>query len=172
MSTQKKQFVVRAALLVAVLSIHSVAFAQHEGKGQWHAFGAVGGWTGIGGVQTGAGIGGERLLFKGLAIGFDVQGFGTRRYRENYGGVVLTTNGSYHFKNITSSGKVVPFGTAGLSSIALCGDGCGGTGGFNVGGGVNYWFKPNRGLRLEVRDHVLVEYGPMHKWETRIGFSF
>jgi hypothetical protein len=170
--TTQRSLVVRTMLLSVALWLPSMAFAQPSGAVQWNVFGATGGWTGIGGTQIGVGIGGERLLFKGLGIGFDVEGFGMNRFSSNYGGMVFATNGSYHFKNVTSSGKLVPFGTGGFSAIGVCESECGGGSGFNLGGGVNYWFKPDRGLRVEFRDHVVYDYGAYHKLEVRFGFSF
>jgi hypothetical protein len=101
-------------------------------------------------------------------VGFDVEGFGSNGRFEDFGGFMFSTNGSYHFKNVTSSGKLVPFGTAGFSAVAVCSDECGGTAGLNFGGGLNYWFRPNRGLRLEIRDHMVDDF-TSHKWEARIG---
>jgi len=152
--------------LSVTLLLPSVALAQQAGKGQWYAFGAAGAQTGAAGAQVGGGIGYERLLYKGLGLGVEFGGFGGPDAR-----AVVSANGSYHFRQ-SASQKLVPFGTAGVSGFAGCGDGCGAAGAFNFGGGINYWFRPNRGLRVEGRDYVLADYSGGHKWEMRIGFAF
>jgi len=52
--------------------------------------------------------------------------------------------------------------------------GDGSANGFNFGGGLNYWFKERIGLRLEVRDNVLViaSGGQIHFVGFRIGLAF
>jgi hypothetical protein len=166
MKTKKTGIALQAFVLSAVFLLPSVAFAQHEGKGQWYAFGAAGGQTDVGGVQVGGGIGYERLLYKGLGLGGEFEGFGGNDAR-----AILSANGSYHFRQ-SASQKLVPFGTAGLSGVGACGDGCGAAGAFNFGGGINYWRQPHRGFRLELRDYVFDDYRVVHKWEMRIGFTF
>jgi hypothetical protein len=48
--------------------------------------------------------------------------------------------------------------------------GAGANSAFNFGGGINYWFRPNRAFRLEVRDYMFNDSD--HKWEMRVGFTF
>jgi len=151
--------------LSVTLLLPSVARAQQADKGQWYAFGAAGAQTGSAGAQVGGGIGYERLIYKGLGWGVDFGGFGGPDAR-----AIASANGFYHFRQ-SASQKLVPFGTAGVSGLVGCGDSCGGTWAFNFGAGMNYWFRSNRGLRLEARDYVLADYGS-HKWEMRIGFAF
>lgn len=148
--------------LSLTLFLPSVACAQRGGKGQWYAFGTVGGQTGVAGVQVGAGIGYERLVYKGLGLGGEFEGFGGPDAR-----AIVSANGSYHFRQ-SASQKLAPFVAAGVSGVGACGDACGGVAALNFGGGINYWLRPNRGLRLEVRDFVFDE----HKFEMRIGFAF
>lgn len=148
--------------LSVTLLLPSIACAQPGGKGQWYAFGSVGGQTGSAGVQAGGGIGYERLLYKGLGLSGEFEGFGGPDAR-----AVVSANGSYHFRQ-SASQKLAPFVTAGVSGLGAIGDGFGGVAAGNFGAGVNYWFRPNRGLRLEARDFVFGE----HKYEMRIGFAF
>ena len=162
MKALQKRIALPAFVLSVTLLLPSVALAQQQDKGQWYAFGAAGGQTGVGGVQVGGGIGYERLLYKGLGLSGEFGGYFGAEAR-----AVLSANGSYHFRQ-SASQKLVPFGTAGVSGLAGCGDGCGATGAFNFGGGINYWFRPHRGLRLELRDYVFDD----HKWEMRVGFAF
>jgi hypothetical protein len=156
----------RIIALSVTLLLPSLAFAQQGDKGQWYAFGAAGTQSGAAGVQVGGGIGYERLLYKGLGLSFEGGGFGGSDAR-----AVVSANGSYHFRQ-SASQKLVPFGTAGVSALPVCGDGCGANAAVNFGGGINYWFRPHRGLRLEGRDYVFVDSSGGHKWEMRIGFAF
>jgi hypothetical protein len=165
MKTPRTRSALPALALSVTLLLPSLAFAQHAGKGQSYAFGAVGAQKGVAGVQVGGGFGHERFLYKGLGLGGEAGGFAGPEAR-----FVLSANGSYHFGH--ASQKLVPFGTAGVSALAACGDGCGAVGAFNFGGGINYWFRPNRGLRLEVRDYMFDNGGTAHKWEMRVGFAF
>ena len=160
----------RILFLFVTLLAPSMAFAQIEGKGQSYLVGTFGGWTGAGGWQVGAAIGGERLIYKGLAAGGEFGGFAAM---PRYGGVVASANVSYHFRNPGTPRRLVPFATAGVSALGACGgSACIPAGGFNLGGGVNYWVKPHRGIRVEFRDHLLYDDGPTHKLEMRIGYAF
>jgi hypothetical protein len=163
MKTLQAGITLPAFVLAVALLLPSIALAQQD-KGQWYVFGAGGGQTGTGGVQVGGGIGHEWLLYKGLGLGVEGGGYGGSDAR-----AVVSANGSYHFRQ-SASQKLVPFGTGGVSGLFACGDGCGAAGAFNFGGGINYWFRPNRGLRLEGRDYVLDKSD--HKWEIRVGFAF
>ncbi len=163
---------IRTLLLLTTLLCPTLAFAQHDGMGQGYLFGAIGksAYTSRT-AQVGAGIGFERLFGPGIGAGLDFQGYGVDGRNESYGGIRFTANGSYHFRDFAL--KLVPFATGGYTGDVACGSGCGSRSGFNFGGGVNYWITPNRGLRLEVRDHVIREYGPAtHTPEFRVGFSF
>ena len=173
MKIREKNVNMATLLLSATLFFPSLAVAQHEGKSQGYVFGSLGKVYGYSDTRLGAGIGFERLFDPGVGVGLDFQGFGAlTEYSSTYGGIVFTANGSYHLRNVVSSGKLVPFGTFGYSGLAVCDSSCGGISGFNFGGGINYWFKPNRGLRVEFRDHVYTEYTSQQNWEFRTGFSF
>jgi hypothetical protein len=166
MKAHRTQRAMRTLILSFTLLGPSTAFAQHERPDQWYLFGTVGGWRQVGGVQAGGGIGYERLSFKGLGAGAEFESFKSSRE----GGIIASANVSYHLRN-PGARKVVPFGTIGLSLAGL-GPGPEGAGGYNFGGGINYWFKPNRGLRAEFRDHMLALDTDTHKWELRLGFAF
>jgi hypothetical protein len=166
--------VARALLLFGILLLPLTGFAQEERRKQGYVFGTVGNWTEIERPMIGVGIGGEWAITKGVTWGLEIQGYGATGGDydfDTYGGFVFAANGSYHFRNTTSR-KLVPFATAGFSGLGVCSYECGGATGFNVGGGMNYWFKRNRGLRLEFRDHVIYDYVATHKWELRVGFAF
>jgi hypothetical protein len=92
----------RAIILSATLIFPSIASAQHEGSGQWYLFGAAGGWGQLGGAQAGVGMGYERLLYKGLGVGAEFEGYGDRLNAPD-GGVLASVNGSYHLRNLSPS---------------------------------------------------------------------
>jgi len=169
MTRARRQTLTRILLLFAILLLPVMAIAQNQRTGQGYLFAAVGGVNAESGVTAGGGAGFEKLFYKGLGAGLEVQGYGGNPYG---GGVTFSANGSYHFRTSGSSTKMVPFGTAGFSALGSCGDSCGGLIGFNFGGGVNYWITPRRGLRLELRDHVFKPSDPIHKWEIRVGLAF
>jgi hypothetical protein len=81
--------------------------------------------------------------------------------RDGYGyvsvpnGTLLSFNGRYHF-NLRDARRPRPFLTAGLGAALGSADD---TGGLNVGGGIDWWTKDRRGVRLEVRDQFLGEFG-------------
>ena len=160
----------RTTLCTLILSFTllapSIALAQHTRPDQWHLFASGGGWSEFGGAQVGGGIGYERLFFKGLGAGADLEAFGG-----STGGFLASANASYHFRGL-GAGKVVPFGTIGVSLGQASKSDGDAMGGYNFGGGINYWIKPNRGFRAEFRDHMLAYDVDTYKWELRLGFAF
>jgi len=158
--------------VAAIVVLPVSAFAQEDEKPvQGYLFGTAGQWGFRSGQKLGGGIGVERVFNIGLGVGGEVQGFGLTGTGDRGAGVLVGFNGSYHFK-LPERRRWVPFVTGGYSGLAVCSYGCGGVSGFNYGGGVNYWVKPNRGIRVEFRDHVFPSYGSVHQPEFRIGFSF
>jgi hypothetical protein len=156
--------------VAAIVSLPVAAFAQNDRPGQWYLFGTAG-TSGFGsGQKIGVGFGGERLVHAGIGVGGELQGFVLGTNGSAAGGVLVALDGSYHLR--LAERRWVPFVTGGYSGFAGCGSGCAVFSGFNYGGGVNYWVKSNRGVRLEVRDHVFQDYGPVHLVEFRVGFSF
>ena len=178
MKTQQRSL--SQTLAITCLLLPSIALAQDkpqredfEKVTQGYVFSSVGKWTDDQSTLVGGGIGFERLIVKGFGLGGEVQINGPVGGYGSYGLLTFSGNGSYHFRNASRSGKLVPFVSGGYTGLAACSSECGGLNGFNVGGGINYWLKPSRGIRVEFRDHVFREYGyTIQKWETRFGFSF
>lgn len=76
-------------------------------------------------------------------------------------------NGSYRFTGLGRSRKLVPFVTGGYTRA---GGREWGENWFNVGGGLDYWLRPRKALRLEVRDHLDPQHErAVHYLESRIG---
>jgi hypothetical protein len=113
------------------------------------------------------GVGGEGLLAGKLGVGAELAGF-ARRGRLDYHYGTLSPNVSYHFLGAGPSRKFDPFVTGGYSLFFARGV----ASGFNAGGGVNYWFKERVGLRVEVRDHMVIPSDGFNIVSVRFGISF
>ena len=88
------------------------------------------------------------------------------------GGALLVTsvNGVYHGYRITDAQKVQPFLTGGYTYMT---NGEGSFNAWNLGGGVDVWFKDHAGLRVEYRDHIRPDdRGAVHYWAIRAGVVF
>jgi hypothetical protein len=145
-----------------------MAQSEKEHRGQGYVFVAPGAISSSGTTATlHFGVGGEGLVHKGLGIGGEIGYLGPARgLQEGVG--LFSANGSYHFKNASASGKLVPFVTGGYSLIFREGK----ANGVNFGGGVNYWFREAVGLRLEFRDQVFTLGETTHYYGFRIGLAF
>lgn len=157
--------------LIFLMVISGAASAQTTGtspRGWGYFVGGVGATAGNGsstGTFQVAG-GGEGLVYRGLGLGAEVGYIGPfDQPGEGFG--ILSVNPSYHFRNASSSGRLVPFVTGGFS----LGFRSGTAGGGNFGGGVQYWMKDHVGLRVEFRDHVFSSDTP-HFFQFRVGLSF
>ncbi len=162
----------RAFLIGVVLTmITGLANAQtaREHRGYGYGFGAPGAAVGDSGATATlqVGVGGERLVYKGLGAGGEI-GYIWSMTERSSGIGVGSGNASYHFRTAASGGRIDPFLTGGYS-IAFRSDVASG---FNVGGGIDYWFKERVGLRLEVRDHVFPAFRNMNLIGVRIGLTF
>ncbi|MCZ6485751.1 MAG: hypothetical protein O6826_08640 [Acidobacteria bacterium] len=144
---------------------------EEQPRGQGYVFFAPGkGYPGGTGTLHFGG-GGERVLYKGLAVGGDIGylffpegGFGA-------GIGLLSASGSYDFRNIQSFKKLVPFVTAGYSLAFRSGT----ANLFQFGGGVTNWFTDRIWFRLEFRDTVAPNFcgcGTGHMLQLRAGFTF
>ena len=153
-------------ILLAVLLPFAAAAQNKDRRGQGYVFVAPGVFAGeVATLHIGGG--GEGLVYKGLGVGGEIGYLGiVDDLGEGFG--VLSSNVSYHFTNATRSGKFAPFVTSGVSMLfrgrvapAI-----------NIGGGMNWWFKDRVGLRVEIRDHVIVTDGAPHFLGIRIGLAF
>ena len=173
MNIQAAPAAIRVLVVLFALSFPVLAPAQSERRGQSYVFGTIGSFDENDGFNVGGGAGFEKLFYKGLGAGAELEGFWGPG-DDGYGGLVFSANPSYHFG--TPGSKLVPFGTGGFSAVGLCGGGwflCGAAAGFNFGGGIHYWTSPKRGMRMEFRDHVFNPgSGALHKLEMRIGLAF
>lgn len=152
-------------MFVALAASPLWAQSQPEWRGYGYVYGgAIGGDNGSGYTVGG---GGDGLVYKGVSVGGDVAMLAPgSRWNRSFG--AASVNGGYHFTNASSDGKFVPFVTAGPT--AFFGDGVGI--GFNVGGGVNYWFKERLGARFEFRTHVPGNSDLQAFYGFRVGLTF
>jgi len=174
MTIQPAHVTMRLLILFIALIFPLLATAQDDRRGQGYVFGMVGGADRGLGAHVGGGAGFEKLFYKGLGAGADLAGFWGSERGSSYGGLLLSANGSYHFNIPAEPGRMSPFGTGGFSAVGLCEERyfCGGTTGFNLGGGFHYWTSRNRGLRVEFRDHIFQIDESLHVFEVRIGLAF
>lgn len=154
--------------MIMMVSITGRAQSGSDSKAIGVVFGAPGVAANGGSSATiHVGAGAEGLVYKGLGIGGEIGYLApTSSLGDGFG--VLSVNGSYHFRNATASGKVVPFVTGGWSLAFRSGS----ANGVNFGGGIDYWFKDRLGLRFEVRDHVFNDFSSTHLVGFRVGLSF
>lgn len=138
------------------------------GNSYGYVFAAPGGSSSSGGGGTlHLGGGGEGVFKNGAGIGAELAYLTPF---ESFGDGIGTfsVNGSYHFLKASKSEKLVPFVTGGYTGFFRGGY----ANGANFGGGVNYWFKPRIGLRVEFRDNVIVQSGSAHLLNVRLGLTF
>ena len=138
-----------------------------NGHSYGYVFAAPGGTSGGGGGTLHIGGGGEGVLKNGVGIGAEV-GYIAPFEAFGDGLGIFSVNGSYHFLNSSKSEKLVPFVTGGYTGFFRGGY----ANGANFGGGVNYWFKPRVGLRVEFRDNVFLQEGSSHFLNVRVGLAF
>jgi len=153
-------------ILLVVLLPFAAAAQSKERRGQGYFFVAPTTTTaGVFGLHIGGG--GEGLVYKGLGVGGEIGYLGAAR-ELNRGIGVLSPNVSYNFTKASKSGKFAPFLTGGYTLLF----GSDALHAVNVGGGVNWWFKDHLGLRLEFRDHVVLQSGSAQFFGVRIGLAF
>jgi hypothetical protein len=164
------QTLAHALVLIALLFVLPVSPLAQDSI-QRKGFGYV--FTGVGAECRGCGAdlhfggGGERVTRYGLGIGGELGYIGDAR-RLSSGLMNLSFNGSYHIE--TSSSKMRPFVTGGVSALGSLSNGGGASGAFNVGGGTHYWFRERVGLRFEFREYLLEDGSDFYAF--RVGFSF
>jgi hypothetical protein len=122
--------------------------------------------TGSSTLQVGGG--GEGYVYRGLGFGGDIGGL----YSHSRTGVgqwtgMISLNALYNFNSADKS-KLSPFMIGGVTLIPAFDVG----GGFNFGGGLQYWFHDQIGLRIEFRDHVLTGMRYHHYPQARIAIAF
>jgi len=135
---------------------------------------SVAGTSDIG--QVGGGV--DIPVVAGVSVSGDFglvgpTGDGIVRERSGYAsfgnGRLLPFNASYRF-NRHDAHQPWPFLTGGTGVIFGRRDAI--VGGLNVGGGIDWWLRERRGVRVEVRDQLLEEFDGSHLVTLRVGFIF
>jgi hypothetical protein len=68
--------------------------------------------------------------------------------------------------HVARAGRVRPFVAVGIGEAIRSGSGLGG---YEIGGGIDLWVRERRGIRIELRDHLLGEFGGTHLVVVRAG---
>jgi len=113
------------------------------------------------------GVGGEGFFTRNLGAGVEL-GYLTPMRSWSDGVGTLSPNLVVRFRAKDKNHKLEPFVTGGYTLFFRSGT----ASGVNFGGGVNYWFNNNVGLRLEVRDNVWTQYSTIHFVDFRVGVTF
>ena len=161
--------IILGMIFLIMANVAALAQTSSSDRRAWGYFvGGVGATSGNGSSTATFQVagGGEGLVYKGLGLGAEV-GYLAPFRGPGDGFGILSVNPSYHFRNASPSGKLVPFVTGGVS----LGFRNGSSGGGNFGGGVQYWMKDQVALRVEVRDHIFSSDTP-HFFQFRVGLSF
>jgi len=116
--------------------------------------------------QIGGGY--EGFIYRGLGIGIDGGALrvATPGTLQKWTGM-LSLDAIYDFQR-ASGQKLCPFIAAGFTAIPQFDVG----GGYNVGGGIKYWFAERSGLKVEFRFHA--RPGDLHTYDdiqARIGIA-
>lgn len=153
--------IIRLVCLLAPIA--GSMLAQSHG----YVFWAPGGVTSHGNTSGAMylGGGGEGISRIGLGGGGEI-GYVTPW--ESFSAGIGTASANILF-HLHPSRRVVPFVTGGYTLFFRSGR----ANGFNLGGGVNWWFAKRTGLKAEIRDHVGT--GPLrndHLWAVRLGLIF
>ena len=164
----------RAILATIILAlVPCLAQAQSSDYSKWSGYGylAPGGrvTSGSGSRATlhlGGGV--ERFFSRHAGMGADAGFLGTfepdHRFPVDRWGV-FSSNFVASYRAKSNRTGTEGFVTGGYTLIS--GDGT--YNGVNFGGGFNWWFDKQVGLRVEVRDHLLL--GPFHTVGLRIGLT-
>lgn len=140
---------------------------EKEHHGQGYVYVGPGALTPESPALLHLGVGGEALIKGGLGMGMELGVFfPPGRFNDGLG--VLSPDISYHFLKASKSRKLAPFITGGYTLLFAGGV----ANGFNFGGGINYWFKDRIGMRIEVRDHVIIPVQNYHLIGVRFGLAF
>jgi hypothetical protein len=149
------------ALPIMVLTmVIAVIPAVSQAQGTTFGYAFAGPSSGIGDRSTAwtIGAGGEMITgWRGTTVGVEAAGLwfppvGTGRFSQTITGGLFSVDLSHHFHKSPSFGQWEPFLTGGL---LIVGSGDAGAGGFTMGGGVDRWFTPHAGLRIDVREQLL-----------------
>ncbi len=117
-------------------------------------------------IEIGGGY--EGFLYKGLGLGFDVGGIQQLSPGSSNWTGITTLYAIYDFQRAANQ-KLCPYVFGGGTAIPASDV----SGGYNLGGGVKYWFAKHAGLKLDFRFHA--RPGNLRTYDdiqARIGIAF
>ena len=155
--------------LVVLVFLPALASAQASDYSKCHgyAYFAPGASSPSSVAYAHVGAGGEGFFTRNLGAGVEL-GYLTPMRSWSDGIGTLSPDLVARFRAKDKNHKLEPFVTGGYTLFFRSGSACG----VNFGGGVNYWFNNNVGLRLEVRDNVWTQNGTIHFVDFRVGVTF
>ncbi|MBI3934439.1 MAG: hypothetical protein HY316_07075 [Acidobacteria bacterium] len=165
----------RLAALFALALVVSCISAQAQSHSHGYIFFAPGVASG-GGNTNGAlagGVGAEGVFPGGVGLGAELGALKIRHRSGNGsfssgGGFGLVSVGGY-FHIPRSLSSVDSYLTAGYSALVALGLAASF---FHIGGGVNWWFAPHFGLKMEFRDQARGSSGTTNIATFRFGLAF
>jgi hypothetical protein len=153
--------------VLALMPALGLAQASDYSKGHGYAYFAPGASSPSSVAYAHLGAGGEGFFTRNIGAGVEL-GYLTPMQSWSDGIGTLSPNLVARFRAKDKNHKLEPFVTGGYTFFFRSGT----ASGVNFGGGVNYWFKDNVGLRLEVRDNVWTQYATIHYVGFRVGVTF
>jgi len=158
-------------VILALLLPFALAAQNHKSAGHGYVFAAPGGASSGGFTQSTfhLGGGGEAPVWGNLALGAEI-GWLAPASQLDGGFGVFSINPSYRFRTGSENSRAIPFVTGGYSLFFRRET----ANAFNLGGGVDYWFRDKLRMRVEVRDHIRNPRfnRPIHFWQVRVGLTF
>jgi hypothetical protein len=158
---------ISATFLIVLFPLVAAAQGSDYSKGHGYAYFAPGASSPSSEAYAHLGAGGEGFFTRNLGAGAEL-GYLTPMRSWSDGVATLSPNFVVRFRAKDKNHKLEPFVTGGYTLFFRCGT----ASGVNFGGGVNYWFNNNVGLRLEVRDNVRTQYATIHFVDFRVGVTF
>jgi hypothetical protein len=159
----------RCGLFCALITL-SAGVTLHAQSSHGYVFAAPGGISAGGGTDATlhGGVGFEAIVWRRWAgVGAEAGWLGPVE-RLGSGVGTVSPNGYFHFGGDRLRG-IDPFVTAGYTMFIRSGT----ENLFNFGGGLNWWFRDNVGLKFEIRDHVDSDrFRTLHYWGFRFGVTF
>lgn len=151
-------------LVTLILVAASNATAQSgDYRGQGYVFFGPGASSNQGNTEGTfhVGGGGEVFVYREVAAGAEI-GYLAPWKAAGDGSGMFSLDGSLHFDR---TARLTPFVTAGYTRA-------GGSDGVNFGGGVEWWIRERKGLRLEFRDHRMGAATNLYYLDFRVGIQF
>jgi hypothetical protein len=141
-------------------------------------------FAGPGGISVGGqtgkvlygGAGAEGIVTPGIGLGAEIGVI--RQVSQGWHGLFPLVSANFYYHFVHTQDRIDPFVTLGYTSAFRgdhreAGQDPGQANLINFGGGVNYWFRPRTGIKIEFRDDLRPKRGPnADYWSFRLGLTF